>query len=128
MHARIAGTDSSRPALLLHGHLDVVPAAAKDWTYDPFAAEIHDGMIWGRGAVDMKDGDGMILALARHYARHGIKPPRDIVLNFLPDEEAGSTDGSEWLIHNRKDMFEGISEAVGEVGGFSLTLRDDVRL
>ena len=112
----------------MHGHLDVVPAAAADWTYDPFAAEIHDGMIWGRGAVDMKDGDGMILALARHYARHGIKPPRDIVLNFLPDEEAGSTDGSEWLIEHRKDMFEGVSEAVGEVGGFSLTLRDDVRL
>ncbi|MSW39227.1 MAG: M20/M25/M40 family metallo-hydrolase, partial [Actinobacteria bacterium] len=126
--ARIPGTDSSRPALLLHGHLDVVPAQAKDWTYDPFAAEVHDGLIWGRGAVDMKDGDGMILALVRAWARAGIKPPRDIVLQFLPDEEAGSIHGSHWLVDNRKDMFEGVTEAVGEVGGFSLTLRDDVRL
>ena len=126
--ARIEGTDSSRPALLLHGHLDVVPAQAKDWTYDPFAAEIHDGMIWGRGAVDMKDGDGMLLALVRAWRRAGIKPPRDIVLQFLPDEEAGSVHGSEWLVNHRKDMFHNISEAVGEVGGYSLTLRDDVRL
>ncbi|MEI6405814.1 MAG: M20/M25/M40 family metallo-hydrolase [Actinomycetes bacterium] len=128
VYARIEGGDSSRPALLLHGHLDVVPAQAKDWTYDPFAAEVHDGLIWGRGAVDMKDGDGMILALARAYARNGIKPPRDIVLQFLPDEEAGSTHGSHWLVDNRKDQFVNVTQAVGEVGGFSLTLRDDVRL
>ena len=128
VYARIEGQDSSRPALLLHGHLDVVPAQAKDWTYDPFAAEIHDGMIWGRGAVDMKDGDGMLLALVRAWQRAGIKPPRDIVLQFLPDEEAGSIHGSEWLVNHRKDMFHNISEAVGEVGGYSLTLRDDVRL
>ena len=126
--ARIEGQDSSRPALLLHGHLDVVPAQAKDWTYDPFAAEIHDGMIWGRGAVDMKDGDGMLLALVRAWQRAGIKPPRDIVLQFLPDEEAGSIHGSEWLVNHRKDQFHNISEAVGEVGGYSLTLREDVRL
>ncbi len=128
VYARLAGSDSSRPALLLHGHLDVVPAQAKDWTYDPFAAEIHDGMIWGRGAVDMKDGDGMILALVRAWAKAGVKPPRDIVLQFLPDEEAGSIHGSEWLVNHRKDMFSNISEAVGEVGGYSLTVRDDVRL
>lgn len=128
VYARIEGQDSSRPALLLHGHLDVVPAQAKDWTYDPFAAEIHDGMIWGRGAVDMKDGDGMLIALVRAWQRAGIKPPRDIVLQFLPDEEAGSVHGSEWLVNHRKDQFHNISEAVGEVGGYSLTLRDDVRL
>lgn len=128
VYARIEGQDSSRPALLLHGHLDVVPAQAKDWTYDPFAAEIHDGMIWGRGAVDMKDGDGMLLALVRAWQRAGIKPPRDIVLQFLPDEEAGSVHGSEWLVNHRKDQFHNISEAVGEVGGYSLTLREDVRL
>lgn len=128
VHARIQGTDPSRPALLVHGHLDVVPAVAADWTHDPFAAELHDGMVWGRGAVDMKDGDGMIVALARAWARSGVKPPRDIVLQFLPDEEAGSLHGSHWLVENRKDMFEGVTEAVGEVGGYSLTLRDDVRL
>jgi len=114
--------------LLLHGHLDVVPAAAGDWTYDPFGAEIHDGCIWGRGAVDMKDGVGMILALSRFWARNGIVPPRDIVLQFMPDEEAGSRHGSHWIAENRKDMFKNVSQAVGEVGGFSLTLKEDVRL
>ena len=128
VYARISGLDSSRPALMLHGHLDVVPAAANDWTYDPFGAEIHDGCIWGRGAVDMKDGVGMIIALARAYTRGGITPPRDIVLQFLPDEEAGSRHGSHWLAQNRQDMFENVSEAVGEVGGFSLTLQKDIRL
>jgi len=128
VYARIAGADSSRPALMLHGHLDVVPAAAGDWTYDPFGAEIHDGCIWGRGAVDMKDGVGMILALSRFWARNGIVPPRDIVLQFMPDEEAGSRHGSHWIAENRKDMFANVSQAVGEVGGFSLTLKEDVRL
>lgn len=128
VYARIQGSDSSRPALMLHGHLDVVPAAAGDWTYDPFGAEIHDGCIWGRGAVDMKDGVGMILALSRFWARNGIVPPRDIVLQFMPDEEAGSRHGSHWITENRKDMFQNVSQAVGEVGGFSLTLKEDVRL
>jgi len=128
VNARIAGSDPSRPALLLHGHLDVVPAQASDWTYDPFAAEVHDGMIWGRGAVDMKDGDGMILALVRSWARNGIVPPRDIVIDFLPDEEAGSIHGSHWLVDNRPELYAGVSEAVGEVGGFSLTLQENVRL
>lgn len=128
VYARIAGADSSRPALMLHGHLDVVPAAAGDWTYDPFAAEIHDGCIWGRGAVDMKDGVGMIIALSRYWARNGIVPPRDIVLQFMPDEEAGSRHGSHWIAQNRKDMFANVSQAVGEVGGYSLTLKEDVRL
>lgn len=128
VYARIQGSDSSRPALMLHGHLDVVPAAAGDWTYDPFGAEIHDGCIWGRGAVDMKDGVGMIVALSRFWARNGIVPPRDIVLQFMPDEEAGSRHGSHWIAENRKDMFQNVSQAVGEVGGFSLTLKEDVRL
>lgn len=128
VNARIAGKNPDRPALLLHGHLDVVPAQAKDWTFDPFAAEIHDGMIWGRGAVDMKDGDGILLAMVRSWARNGIQPDRDIILDFLPDEEAGSDHGSVWLVQNHPEWYTDASEAVGEVGGFSLTLRDDVRL
>ena len=128
VYARIVGEDSSRQALMLHGHLDVVPAQASDWKFDPFAAEIHEGCIWGRGAVDMKDGVGMILALMRSYVRNGIKPPRDIVLQFLPDEEAGSRHGSHWLTANRNDMFENVSQAIGEVGGYSLTLQNDIRL
>lgn len=128
VNARIKGKNSDRPALLLHGHLDVVPAQAKDWTYDPFGAEIHDGMIWGRGAVDMKDGDGILLAMVRAWAKNGVQPDRDIILDFLPDEEAGSDHGSQWLVQHHPEWYQDASEAVGEVGGFSLTLRDDVRL
>ena len=105
VNARIPGKNPERPALLLHGHLDVVPAQAKDWTYDPFAAEIHDGMIWGRGAVDMKDGDGILLAMVRAWARNGVQPDRDIILDFLPDEEAGSEHGSAWLVKKHPEWY-----------------------
>lgn len=125
---RIEGTNSERPALLAHGHLDVVPAVASDWSVPPFGAEIIDGMIWGRGAVDMKDMDGMLLSVVRDWSRRGYKPPRDIVLLFTPDEEAGGRHGAHWLVDNRPDIFEGVTEAIGEVGGFSLTIRDDLRL
>lgn len=121
--ARLAGPpDSSRGALLVHVHLDVVPAAAEDWSVDPFSGAVRDGYIWGRGAVDMKDMAGMVLALARQFKRDGVVPPREIVFAFLADEEAGGTWGSQWLVNNRPDLFEGITEAVGEVGGFSLTV------
>jgi acetylornithine deacetylase/succinyl-diaminopimelate desuccinylase-like protein len=130
--ARIEGVDRSRPALLLHGHLDVVPADASDWAHPPFAAEIveHDGepMVWGRGAVDMKDMDAMILSVVRQRMRTGRKPPRDIVLAFLADEEAGGGLGSHYLADHRPDLFENVDHAIGEVGGFSFTVRDDLRL
>lgn len=129
---RIPGRDRDRGALLLHGHLDVVPAQPSDWSRPPFAAEIDDDlgvpMVWGRGAVDMKDMDAMALSLVRAWTREGIQPDRDIVLMFLPDEEAGGHLGSQWLVQNRLDLFEGVTEAVGEVGGFSMTIRDDLRL
>jgi acetylornithine deacetylase/succinyl-diaminopimelate desuccinylase-like protein len=128
VHVRIPGTDPTASALLLHGHIDVVPAMADDWSRPPFAAELADGFVWGRGAVDMKDMDAMILAVVRAWVRGGVRPRRDIVLLFLPDEEAGSIHGSHWLVANRPDLFEGVTEAVGEVGGFSLTVRDDLRL
>lgn len=128
VHVRIPGTDPEAGALLLHGHIDVVPAMAADWTRPPFEGVIDDGFIWGRGAVDMKDMDAMILAVIRGWARSGVKPRRDIVVMFLPDEEAGSVHGSHWLVANRPDLFVGVTEAVGEVGGFSVTVRDDLRL
>ncbi|MQY13261.1 Succinyl-diaminopimelate desuccinylase [Streptomyces sp. RB5] len=126
--ARIEGEDPSRPALLIHGHTDVVPANASDWTYDPFSGEIADGCLWGRGAVDMKDMDAMTLAVVRDRLRSGRKPPRDIVLAFMADEEAGGTYGARYLVDNHPDLFEGVSEAIGEVGGFSFTVSEDVRL
>jgi len=126
--ARLPGSDTSRPGLVLHGHIDVVPANAADWSVDPFAAEIRDGMIWGRGAVDMKNMDAMILAIVRKWARTGYKPPRDIVLAFFADEEAGMTYGSRWMAATHPEVFAGCSEAISEVGGFSVTVADGKRL
>ncbi len=126
--ARIKGSDSTRPGLVVHGHLDVVPANADDWSVDPFSAEIRDGMIWGRGAVDMKNVDAMILAIVRSWARTGFTPERDIVLAFFADEEAGMTYGSRWMTANHPEVFVGCSEAISEVGGFSVTVADGKRL
>lgn len=126
--ARIEGEDPSRDALLLHGHLDVVPAQAADWTHDPFGGEIVDGCVWGRGAVDMKDMNAMIIAVVRQRLREGRKPPRDIVLAFPADEEAGGAYGAKWLVDEHRDWFDGCTEAVGEVGGFSFTVPGDRRL
>jgi acetylornithine deacetylase/succinyl-diaminopimelate desuccinylase-like protein len=126
--ARVEGEDRSRGALLIHGHLDVVPAEPKEWTYDPFAAEIAAGCVWGRGAVDMLDMDAMTLAVVRDRLRSGRKPPRDVVLAFVADEEAGGTFGAQWLVENHAGLFEGCTEAISEVGGFSLSVNDDLRL
>ena len=126
--ARLPGRDATRPGLVVHGHIDVVPANADDWSVDPFAAEIRDGAIWGRGAIDMKNMDAMILAIVRKWARTGYKPPRDIVLAFFADEEAGMTFGSRWMAAEHPEVFAGCSEAISEVGGFSVTVADGKRL
>ncbi|RIK16798.1 MAG: hypothetical protein DCC50_03780 [Acidobacteria bacterium] len=121
---RTEGRDSSRGGLVLHGHLDVVPAEAADWSVDPFAAEEKDGLIWGRGAVDMKDMDAMLIATLRQLARSGEKPPRDIVWAFFADEEAGGDKGAGHVVEKHPEWFEGCTEAISEVGGFSITLPD----
>ncbi|WP_460753536.1 M20/M25/M40 family metallo-hydrolase [Myceligenerans cantabricum] len=121
---RLEGADRTRPALVLHGHLDVVPAAAADWSVDPFAAELtHEpegSLIWGRGAVDMKDMDAMILSVVRQMAREGRKPARDVVVAFFADEENGGRLGAGYLTAEHAELFEGATEAVSEVGGFSV--------
>ena len=119
---RLPGKNPERPGLVLHGHLDVVPAEADDWSVDPFAAEVKDDMVWGRGAVDMKDMDAMILAVVRHLARTGTQPDRDVVVAFFADEEAGGVKGAGHLVQNHPELFEGCTEAVSEVGGFSITV------
>ena len=119
---RLAGSDPTRGALLVHGHLDVVPAEAADWSVHPFSGAVSDGYVWGRGAVDMKDMCGMMLAVARHFKRAGITPPRELVFAFVADEEHGGKYGAQWLVDNRPDLFAGVSEAIGEVGGFSVTV------
>ncbi|WP_433617055.1 M20/M25/M40 family metallo-hydrolase [Dactylosporangium sp. CA-139114] len=126
--ARFEGEDPARDALLIHGHLDVVPADASEWSVDPFGGEIKDGYLWGRGAIDMKDFDAMVLALVRRMRREGRKPPRDVVLAFVADEEAGSTYGAQYLVDRHPGLFEGVTEAIGEVGGFSVSVGGDQRL
>jgi acetylornithine deacetylase/succinyl-diaminopimelate desuccinylase-like protein len=126
--AKIAGSEKSLPGLVVHGHIDVVPVNEKDWSVDPFGGEIKDGFIWGRGAVDMKDMDAMILATVRMWQRIGYQPKRNILLVFFGDEEAGSTYGSRWLVKHRPEIFDGYTEAVSEVGGFSLTITGGHRL
>ena len=126
--ARIEGKDKSRPGLVVNGHLDVVPANAADWSVDPFSGAIKDGCIWGRGAVDMKNMDAMILAVIRLWARHNYQPERSIVIVFFGDEEAGGIYGSRWMAENHPEVFAGCSETISEVGGFSLTLLSGKRV
>src|SRR3954452_23317729 len=125
---RLPGADRERGALLIHGHLDVVPAEPSEWSVHPFSGAVQDGYVWGRGAVDMKDMVAMTIAVARQFKREGYVPPRDIVFAFVADEEAGGSYGCQWLVEHRPDLFEGVTEAVGEVGGFSLTLGRDRRV
>ncbi len=125
---RVPGEDPTAEALVIHAHLDVVPAVAADWSVPAFEGTIHDGLVWGRGAVDMKDMDAMILTVVQQWQLHGIRPRRDIVLLFLPDEEAGGKHGAHWLVDNRPDVLQGVTEGIGEVGGFSFELANHKRI
>ena len=124
---RVPGSNPDRAPLLVHAHIDVVPAPG-DWEHAPFSGEVADGMVWGRGAVDMKDGVATMLANLRSWKRNGVQPDRDMVFVFLPDEEAGGVHGAQWLTEHRRELFEGVTECVGEVGGFSFEVAPDKRL
>lgn len=126
--ARIPGLDPGRPALLVHGHLDVVPAEPADWTVDPFSGEVRDGMVWGRGALDMKAMDATVLAVVRSWARHGRRPGRDLVLAFTADEEDSSAAGADWLVRRHPELFDGCTEGVSEAGGYTVHAGGGVRL
>jgi acetylornithine deacetylase/succinyl-diaminopimelate desuccinylase-like protein len=117
--ARVEGSDPSADALLVHGHLDVVPARAADWSVHPFSGEVRDGVVWGRGAVDMKNMDAMILAVVGSWARLGVRPRRDVVIAFTADEEASAEDGACFLADEHAELFEGCTEAIGESGAFT---------
>jgi len=120
--ARVEGRDRGRPALVVHGHLDVVPAVAADWTVDPFGGEIRDGLLWGRGAVDMKDMDAMILTALGDLLEGGEQPARDLIVTFFADEENGGVFGSHRLVDEHPELFAGATEAISEVGGYSIEL------
>src|SRR5690606_38725048 len=122
--ARVPGGDSTKPALVVHGQLDGGRAMAEDWTVDPLAGELRDGMLWGRGAVDMKNMDAMILTSVADLLRAGEQPERDLVLAFFADEENGGVEGSALVVENRPDWFAGATEAISEVGGYSITVDD----
>jgi acetylornithine deacetylase/succinyl-diaminopimelate desuccinylase-like protein len=126
--ARIEGSDPAAAALLVHGHLDVVPAQAAAWTRDPFSGDVSDGVLHGRGAVDMKAADAVLVAVARQLASAGVRPRRDIVLAFTADEEDTASYGAGWLVAEHPGLFDGCTEAVGESGGFTFHAGNDVRL
>ncbi len=117
--ARIEGTDPSADALLVHGHLDVVPAVAADWTVHPFSGEVRDGVVWGRGAIDMKNMDAMVLSVVRAWARAGVRPRRDIVVAYTADEEASADDGAGFLADRHPGLFDGCTEGISESGAFT---------
>jgi acetylornithine deacetylase/succinyl-diaminopimelate desuccinylase-like protein len=123
-----AGLDSSRPPLLVHGHLDVVPAQASDWKVDPFSGEVRDGFVWGRGAIDMKQFIAQLVVLVNERQRAGRPPARDVLLVFTADEEHSGQRGSYWLAREQRHLFDGVVDAMGEGGGFSLSLPNDRRL
>lgn len=118
--ARVEGADRSKPALVVHGHTDVVPADPANWTVDPFGGEIRDGMLWGRGAVDMKDMDAMMIGALQDILGSGRRPARDLVIGFFADEENGGVFGAHWVVDNHPELFEGATEAISEVGGYSV--------
>jgi len=118
--ARINGTDPTLPPFLVHAHLDVVPADAAEWSVHPFAGEIRDGFVWGRGAVDMKDMCATLLTVVSRWAAAGTKPRRDIVLAFVADEEDRGEWGAHWLVDNHRDLFADCVAAIGESGGYTV--------
>ena len=120
--ARVKGRDSSKGALVVHGHLDVVPADPTNWSVDPFEGVIKDGLLWGRGAVDMKNMDAMMLASLQDILGAGKEPARDLVIAFFADEEAGGVFGSHYLVDTHPELFAGATEAISEVGGYSITV------
>lgn len=126
--ARVPGTDQSLDPLLIHTHLDVVPAIADQWQVHPLSGEIQDGMVWGRGAVDMKDMVASVLAVLKHRLSAGRLPRRPLVLAFLADEENAGVLGAEWLVEHRPELFEGCRTAIGEGGGWSIWANDHERI
>jgi acetylornithine deacetylase/succinyl-diaminopimelate desuccinylase-like protein len=126
--ARIEGTERGADALLVHGHLDVVPARPADWSVHPFSGEVRDGVVWGRGAIDMKNMDAMVLAVVLAWARAGVRPRRDIVLAFTADEEASAEYGSDYLAERHAGLFEGCTEGISESGAFTFHAAPGMRL
>ena len=119
--ARLAGQGNARP-LLLQGHIDVVTTEKQDWQQPPFEGKIVDNYLWGRGTLDMKGGVAMMLAALLRAKAEGTSLPGDVVLTLLSDEEAGGDDGAKFLVEQHAELFKDIRYALGEFGGFSITI------
>jgi acetylornithine deacetylase/succinyl-diaminopimelate desuccinylase-like protein len=116
--ARLQGAGDS-PPLLLQGHVDVVTTAGQDWQRPPFGADLVDGEIWGRGAIDMKGAVAMFVSAFLRAARGELKLPGDVILVVLSDEENGGDFGAKFLVEEHPELFEGVRYALGEAGGIS---------
>jgi acetylornithine deacetylase/succinyl-diaminopimelate desuccinylase-like protein len=119
--ARIKGQGNAAP-LLLYGHVDVVTTANQNWTHPPFAAEIADGYIWGRGALDMKSGVTMLLAAFLKAKTEGVNLPGDIIFCAVADEENSGAFGARFLVEEHAQLFQDVRYAFGEFGGFNLNM------
>jgi len=102
---RLHGRGAEKP-LLLMGHLDVVEARREDWTTDPFQFVEKDGYFYGRGTQDMKSDDAIFLVTLIRFLKEGYKPDRDIILILTADEEGGSSNGVDWLLHNHRELID----------------------
>lgn len=120
---RVPGTDRAAPALLVHGHLDVVPADAEQWSVPPFGGVIADGYLWGRGATDMKAMIATMLVTLMTWSGSGVRPRRDVVFAFVADEEEDGQLGAEWLVREHPELFAGVEAAIGEAGGVPVEAR-----
>lgn len=120
--ARVAGKNPDKPAIVVHGHTDVVPSNPDDWSVDPFGAEVKDGCIWGRGAVDMKNMDAMIITALEQLHATGQQPERDLIVAYFADEEDGGRLGAHYAVTAFPELFAGATEAISEVGGYSISV------
>jgi acetylornithine deacetylase/succinyl-diaminopimelate desuccinylase-like protein len=121
--ARLPGRGQAAP-ILLQGHVDVVTTEGQTWQHPPFAGVVVDGYVWGRGALDMKGGVAMMVAAFLRAKLEGLRPPGDVVLAVLSDEEARGGCGAQYLVEQHPDAFEGIRFAIGEFGGSTFHLGD----
>ncbi|HSS11385.1 MAG TPA: M20/M25/M40 family metallo-hydrolase [Acidimicrobiales bacterium] len=125
--ARIEGSDPSAPTVLLMGHTDVVPANPHGWDRDPFAADLVDGEIWGRGAIDMLNLTASMAVATRRLARSGWRPKGSLVYLAVADEEALGTYGAEWLTNHASDAVAA-DYVITESGGIPMPTAAGVRL
>jgi acetylornithine deacetylase/succinyl-diaminopimelate desuccinylase-like protein len=118
---RLRGRDSSAP-VLLQGHVDVAPTTGQAWTRPPFDARVEDGVVWGRGALDMKGGLAMMIAAVLRAKAEDVSPAHDIVFAVLSDEESGGELGARFLVDEHSELFRGVRYGIGEFGGFSMSI------